>query len=119
LSRGLTLRITAQQVSAQPALTTPWALVAVGDNARPDHAERMITHNKASGVVVDIRLSRTAVQRPGRSDFRCDWCQPSRPTTAAERALDLFVTRPQSRMWAMIGIEIQTAVHGNAIAWLN
>ena len=119
LSRGLTLRITAQQAAGQPPLTTPWTLVAVGDDARPDHAERVITNNKASGVVVGIRLLRTAVQRLGRSDFRCDWCQPSRPTAAVEHALDLLVTRPQSRMWAMIGIGIQTAVHSNAIAWLN
>jgi hypothetical protein len=118
LTRGLALEVTAQHSLSQPIEQTNWIYVAVGTSTRPDRAERTITNPHADGVTVHIQLTRTVVQRPGRADFQCDWCRPSHHRTV-EIPLSQLVIRPASRMWAMVGIGVETAAHSQALAWLS
>lgn len=104
LARGLTLQIAAQDAPGEPPASTEWT-------AARDHAEQTIS---ASGVVVHIVLARYNAQRPGVSDFRCEWCQ--RPRSGAWADLNPVLAQAQTRMWAMIGSGIESAAHSEPFA---
>jgi hypothetical protein len=104
LARGLTLQIAARDAPGEPPASTEWT-------AARDHAEQTIS---ASGVVVHIVLAKHNAQRPGVSDFRCEWCQ--RPRSGAWADLNPVLAQAQTRMWAIIGSGIESAAHSESFA---
>jgi hypothetical protein len=115
LARGVSVRVIAERGPAQPSRSTPWSLVAIGTSTRPDHAQRTVIDSRASGLA-RIRLAvEPDPQRPGRSDFRCDWCVH----TSDAAALGRLLSHPQPRLVGITGIALHDTARSRALAWLG
>ena len=115
LLRGVRVQVVAEDQTAQPSRSTPWSLVAVGTSARPDHAQRTIIDSRTSGLA-RIRLAvDPGGQRPGRSDFRCDWCVHTSDAAALRRLL----SQPQPPLAVIAGIALHDTARSQALAWLG